>query len=79
MSQSKDRRENILLQIINTMALDLPLRKKKKKKKKRHFTVVFVCLPKLGSWDLPLHIFLGIQVSPPHSLPEIEEENTFQS
>lgn len=32
MSQSKDRRENILLQIINTVALDLLLRKKKKKK-----------------------------------------------
>lgn len=32
MSQSKDRRENILLQLTNTMALDLLLRKKKKKK-----------------------------------------------
>lgn len=32
MSQSKDRRENILLQITNTVALDLLLRKKKKKK-----------------------------------------------
>lgn len=46
---------------------------------KSHLAVVFAHLPKLGLWVLPVHAFLAIQLSPPHSLSEIQKENTFHS